>query len=298
MKWTCSLMLVTMLFYSLVSCQKEINDTIINPVVNPAVNDSIYLDKLYELYDAGSGVDTQEVAIFSYDAQKRIIKWENRDFHTNDIFQLFTYDYSGNDSIPYKSGLLECGSPGSVPDTTITFHTFDVNQRNLRDSSIIKRQNGTYIYYYVTDFTYDTDKKYGFARNISIAPSPGITYTKDTATIDPSGNILSSKRYKDYGTGFELISTSAYTYDTHINPFAKQWINKAHQIFPFGETFYWEYMPYNNVSTQIEYIISSGPAPWMNLTNTYTYTSNGLTATAVTVDGTDTETIIYTYKSL
>jgi hypothetical protein len=290
---------IAVLFIStLVSCQKEVNDNIINPVVIPVVNDSIYLDKLFDLYDTGSGVDTQEVFIFNYDAQKRIIKWEIRDFNTNDIYTEFFYYYSGNDSIPFKSELREYDFSGSIPDTTITYQSFDSNKRITRDSSLVSRASGTYFYYYVTDYSYAGNEKYGYARNIQIFPAPGINYTKDTATLDASGNILTSKRYKDYGLGYELVSTSSYTYDTHINQFAKQWINKAHQIFPFGETFIWEYMPYNNVNTQVEYIISSGPAPWMNLTNTYTYNSKGLTSTVVTVDGTDTETIIYTYKSL
>ncbi len=292
-----TLLVITILVSSLQSCQKEVIDDAIT-IPNPLTGDSNYLDKMFSLYDAGTGIDTQEVATFTYDSRKRIVKWITTDFLTNDIYSQFEYYYTGNDSIPYKSVILDYDASSTTPDTVTTYHSFDASLRNLKDSTVISRQGGTYIQLFITDYSYDTGKKFGFSKNIQVVPSPDIIFTKDTALVDGSGNIISSKRYVDNGSGYEFYGTSAYTYDTRINPFARQWINKAHQRFPIGETLFEEYMPVNNITSQLEYIISAGPAPSVNFTTGYTYTSNGLPAVAVMTDGIDTVKTILTYKPL
>ncbi len=122
------LSLVCFIFF--IGCQKELsieNGGSSTPIV---VNtDSIYLDKIYGLDNNGNKVDSFMII---YDNQKRVISMGSNSV-APDIY-LYNYFYNGADTIPFRSRLIQGSSFSS--DTTTTYHYYDANQRNIKDSAI------------------------------------------------------------------------------------------------------------------------------------------------------------------
>jgi len=296
LKKTIKLFLPFITLCTIISCQKEVDD--FGAVVNPPTptNDSIYLDKIYELYDDGSGLDTQYIMTFSYDAQKRITGWIFNEL-SGASFTSYNYYYNGSDSFPNKSLLIE--SDNMFLDSTTKFYTYDANGRILRDSSYLKFTSGTNVNtrYLTFDYTYGGDKRYGRGKNETIQPSPDTVNILDTVMLDASGNFLSSVRYNDSNGGtMQFISETAYTYDNKVSPFARQHIYKAHQSSPSGETLFFDYFSFNNILSHVENNIFSGVT--FDDDFSYTYNTNNLPVKATIVDGADTTILLYTYKPL
>jgi hypothetical protein len=280
----------------IISCQKEVDDfgTIVNP---PApTNDSIYLDKMYELYDDGTGLDTVAIIQFSYDAQKRITKWSITDVLTGPYID-YNYYYNGTDTIPFKTLFIDY-DPGT-PDTILSFHTYDASGKNLQDSSLISRPSSGSNAIEIFNYSYAPGKRFGDLRKENLQPTTSVYFYRDTASIDASGNIVSIVRYTDEITGnMELYSNANYTYDNKINPFSRQNIFKAHQqAYSNEESLFYEYMPFNNMMSHIETITPVGSSP-LNENFTWTYNSNNLPVKSVLVNGTDTSVLLYTYRQL
>lgn len=292
---------ITKLFLSLfliiifISCQKEVDDfdNIVNP---PAVtNDSIYLDKIYVL-NAGAVTDTLGIYSFTYDVQKRITGWILTDAATGPYIS-YTYYYIGTDTVPFKSLFID--HDPAIADTTITFHSYDANGRNLQDSSIgiYPTMGSSIISTY--NYNYAPGKRYCDGRIESFQPTSIISLYRDTATLDASGNILSCIRYTDAISGtMELFSNANYTYDTKATPFARQNIFKAHQNFISNEEILlYEYMPYNQMLSYQETFVLAGTTP-INGNFSIIYNSNNLPVKSTQVEGTETSILQYTYKSL
>lgn len=279
-----------------ISCQKEVND--FGAVVNPpnVTNDSIYLDKMYELYNNGTGLDTVAIIQFNYDAQKRITKWTVTDVLTGPYID-YNYYYNGTDTIPFKTLFIDY-DPGT-PDTILTFHTYDASGKNLQDSSLISRPSLGVYSIEVFNYSYAPGRRYGDLRKESQQPTSLLYFYRDTATLDASGNIVSIVRFTDEITGtMELYSNANYTYDNKINPFSRQNIFKAHQqAYSNEESLFYEYMPFNNMMSHIETITPLGSTP-VNENFTWTYNSNNLPVKSVLVNGSDTSVLLYTYRPL
>ncbi|MEO7523453.1 MAG: hypothetical protein ABIT58_05125, partial [Ferruginibacter sp.] len=84
------------------------------------------------------------------------------------------------------------------------------------------------------------------------------------------------------------------TYNSQRSPFSFISNFKAHQNFPNGETLFFEYLPFSNISTMEESYSGS------NFTYTYTSGLNGLPSTIIISDPATGESykIIYTYRNL
>jgi hypothetical protein len=295
LKKTIKLFLPFITLCTIISCQKEVDD--FGAVVNPPTptNDSIYLDKIYELYDDGSGLDTQSILTVNYDVQKRISGWQVND-PGGTPFISYNYYYNGSDSIPNKSLFIEFNN--SVQDSTTTFHTYDASGRNLRDSSFYNFISYGNTGYSTFDYTYNADKRFGTGKRVYLQPTPTSVNYLDTITIDGNGNFLSSMRYSDYNNGtMQLSSQANYTYDNKASPFSRQHIYKAHQFSPNGETLFYEYISYSNIVSHLENNIILGSTPFDD-DYSYTYNSNNLPVKATIVYGTDTTFMYYTYKPL
>ena len=278
-----------------ISCQKEVDDfdNIVNP---PAVtNDSIYLDKIYVL-NAGAVTDTLGIYSFTYDVQKRITGWILTDVATGPYIS-YTYYYNGTDTVPFKSLFID--HDPAIADTTITFHSYDANGRNLQDSSIgiYPTLSSSRISTY--NYSYAPGKRYCDGRIESFQPTSIISLYRDSSTLDASGNILSCIRYTDAISGtMEIFSNANYTYDTKATPFARQNIFKAHQNFISNEEILlYEYMPYNQMLSYNETLVLTGTTP-INGNFSITYNSNNLPVKSTQVEGTATSILQYTYKSL
>lgn len=290
--------ILSLLVCTICSCQKE-SDTR-NVLPQPTNSDSIYLDKMY-ITTGSITIDTAETVTLTYDAQKRVISMVSS-FPVNSLVtkRSYEYSYNGSDTLPFKTTyyLLD----DSDKDTAITFHFYDANLRNLKDSSITSNFSlisGLYSKKNITThYTYEAGKKYAYSIN-EYPLSPSNDYIrKDTATVDANGNITLNKGYfPDFpGPGFVQQTNSVFAYDNKINPFSLLSNFKAHQQFPSGETLFFEYFSNNNITSQTETQWGSSP---LTITNTYTYKTNGLPSVLDGIfDGTDFYKIIYTYKKL
>lgn len=273
----------------LVSCQKEINPE--NGTPSTTNNDSIYLDKIYVLDNNGNQVDSIS---FVYDNMKRVVSMGFINPYPD--MDLYNYYYNGTDTLPFKSRHINLSS--SSLDTTVTYHVYDMNNRNLEDSALVSRWNtgpfGMYTYLVeVAHYSYGTGKKYTYTDITVALPAPSSFVRTDTAVVDAQGNVSSSKA--NFSTT-SLYNTSVLTYDSHVNPFSILSNFKAHQHFPSGETLFFEYFPFNNMLSLKE---TNQGSP-VNTTNyTYTYRSNGLPGTATVVfNSIDTTRLLYTYRKL
>jgi hypothetical protein len=285
-----------MLFTSFfISCQKETN---FDDTPTPAT-DSNYLDKIYDLYDDGSGIDTQQIISFHYDNQKRVSSFEDRSTTDPNAFRTFEYYYNGTDSLPFKSVTID--REGMPPmfnyDTITTFHFFDAQQRKLMDSSVRVTNNSSFISVEqkVVHYSYAAGKLFGETSTILLTGLGTITKTRDSADLNSNGDITTNKKYLFNGTSYELNTTSVFTYDSHPNAFAKLSLFPVHRQFPNGETLYFEYLGHNNILTQDEITVT--PTYNFSWNKTYTYNNAGFPLIETYV-ATVPEIWHYTYKSL
>ncbi len=274
----------------LTSCQKQLDfENSSNNIITTA--DSIYLDKIYELDIAGNKIDS---VVFVYDNQKRVTSMGFNYTLPDDY--MYTYYYNGSDTLPFKSRYIRSDATSS--DTTITYHTYNAGQRNLKDSAIVSRLStgpfGSYtLLHEVVHYSYTTGKKYAYTDITYFFPPAGSLVREDTAVVDAGNNVVSSKANFSTTT---LQNSSSLTYDTHVNPFSLLSNFKAHQRFPSGETLFFEYFPFNNILSLTE--VNQGASP-ITTKYTYTYKTNGLPATAIIIFNiTDITRLQYTYKKL
>lgn len=287
------------------SCQKELdgNDIIPpppSPVDSVKIVDSSYLDKLYDLTSNGAGFDTVDIATIYYDNLKRVISINDSDLTAMGMThnQSFYYSYNGTDTLPYKSVQITTQIPGSF-DTLTSYHFYDTQQRNLKDSIIGADHSisGYQLYKIVTSFSYASGKLYGQTAITDIIPASVTTFARDTADIDANGDILLNKKYDFDGTNSSLLVVSNFAYDSHLNPFAKIGIYKAHKEFPNGETLIFEYLSYNNIISQNEN--TDNGSNINNWTFAYTYNAAGLPIIqTINYGGGSTDKIIFKYKAL
>jgi hypothetical protein len=276
------------ILFFLVSCQKEFG---IESSSILTTADSIYLDKIYELDNNGNKIDS---VTFVYDNQKRVASM-GFNYTLPDAY-MYTYYYNGSDTLPFKSRYIQADLTSS--DTTITYHTYDAGQRNLKDSAIVSRLStgpfGSYtLLHEVVHYSYATGKKYAYTDITYFSPSTSSLVRNDTAIVDAQNNITSSKA--NFSTT-ALQNSSNLTYDNHVSPFSLLSSFKAHQRFPSGETLFLEYFPFNNILTLSE--VNQGSSA-ITTSYTYTYKSNGLPATATIIyNVTDVTRLLYTYKKL
>jgi hypothetical protein len=261
------------------SCQKQINglDPLPpTPVDSVKILDSSYLDKLYELDANGTGFDTTAILTIHYDNWKRVISLNDSEVTTVGLaeIQSFYYYYNGTDTLPNKSVEIYSSTPGFF-DTLTSFHFYDTQKRNLKDSIIGADHavSSHQLYKIVTDFSYAPGKLYGQTTVTDIEPTGSTTFSRDTADIDANGNILKNKLYLFAGASYIPHAVSDFTYDSHLNPFAKIGIYKAHRGFPSGETLFFDYMGYNNIVSQNENTEAGNIIE--NWKNTYTYNAAG-----------------------
>jgi hypothetical protein len=300
-KYLLFIFLATTAFY-LSSCQKEISyeiGTSQNFIDSVSTGDSIYLSKLYDLYDAGSGVDTQEVITIHYDALRRatsLIDSLVMPGATN--FHSYNYYYNNTDSIPFKLIDIDNGS-SLTPDTVITYFNYNLTGQKIKDS-ILRSLHSAGLdtrSVVVTNYSYAAGFIFGYTVRQDIVPGPSQTITKDTATLDNQGNIVLSKKYKFNGLSFDLNITSTFAYDNHPNPFSRLSLLKAHQNFPNGETLFLEYISSNNRTSQSEITVS--PAYNFQTTLNYSYsTHTGLPVQCLSMFGSGPDQLLFRYKSL
>ena len=281
------------------SCKKETSvENHLSSFSN--ITDSNYLDRCYDIYDPGTGIDTQEITVFDYDNAKRIVSIINSDISDPSFVATKTYRfyYSGSDTIPYKTFFLS-NSFGGDYDSITTFHFYDNQLRKIKDSILESKVLGVGSYYYkykaLHNYSYLPGKIYILQEQDQIVPAYGISLSRDTAVVDVNGDIIQNKIYNFNGISYDLVVTSDFIYDNHKSPFAKLSFFRSDTGLPNGETLFFEYLSYKNRITQHENV--SG----INFTDAsynYTYNTSGLPTLCNILFNGGPEKIIFTYKNL
>lgn len=270
------LVFTALICVSLSACQKD--DTPGDNSNPPNVGDSNYLDKIYELYENGYGIDTENIYTVHYDNSKRVIaiNYKGTTSGNSDVSKSFYYSYNGIDTLPYKSTSIII-YPSSSFDTTNTYYFYDAQKRNLKDSIInTSLKSGNYnVYNEIDEYSYNDGKLYG--RSIAVGFSNPV-YEKDTASIDQNGNILLNQKYYFDGHTFKLVNTSNLVYDDHLSPFAKLSNFKAHRKFARRhlEMSFFEHLDFNNRVSQTETDNMGGGNYSYMLSYSYVYNASGL----------------------
>lgn len=284
---------------ALSACQKEITDEIPDPVDPPVATDSIYLDKMYVLWDEGAGMDTFGMATAYYDNQKRVSAFTTSVTDDNGKDSI-RYYYNGTDTLPYKSLIIYFQNGVLLTDTVASFFSYDNQGRKIKDSVLRISYSATgtdrFVDMRVTKTTYSGNRLFG--ETVWTDAAAATTIFRDTATVNAAGDIVTNKKYQKDGASFVLATTSDFTYDNHPSPFARMSNIQAHRMFPNGETIEFEYLSYQNVINQNEETVF--PAPYdFSQSFTHEYNAGGRVKKTLFAAGTpDEERILYTYKNL
>jgi hypothetical protein len=269
------------------ACQKEASfEQGNNPLVPVTGADSNYLSKIYEIENDGITVDTVGLFTYFYDASKRVTLLTDSSLSNSGV--LFVrkkqqYFYNGTDTLPYKSIMEETDGFGSQTYTTTTFFYYNAAGQKTGDSAIMPLPPFAApleSYVRVNSYQYTTGEIYGTGISRSIyTGSPATTdyISKDTAKLDARGNVIKNTKIKA-APGSLLADTtiSVMTYDGNPSPFAKLSNYKAYIVFPFGETFFHEYVQKNNRLRMTENISGTFSSTFNeDFTGFYSYRPDG-----------------------
>ena len=239
------------------------------------------MDKVYTVFDDGSGSETQEIITFNYDDLKRmtVIVDSARAGSAFFLFSRTTAFYNNIDTLPYKITSISGDSNNS--DTVIMFHYYNSAHIKTKDSvitSTLEISSGSYQKdIKVTNYSYTPGKMYGYSVQTAIYPVSAAVVTKDTATLDGNNNIISNKKYKVSGSVSELSIISNFTYDNHANPYSKLNIFTALHQLPDPNQL--NEASYNNFLTEDHHVLL--PSPYdENIIISYSYQQNGLPTVA------------------
>ena len=253
---------------SISACQKDFTP---EDDINPpgTVTDSNYLYKMYEIGIVGAVADTVNTWTYTYDAIKRVVNLRDSSSVIGAVYVAgWQYFYFGNDTLPYKSTYNVQGSGFNPTDSLISYFYYNSSGQRIKDS-IIDKNNGENNYaknYY----QYPTGKIYGLCKD-STYNGTGyvINLTYDTAML-ANGNIIHNRKYSNSDS---IIST--FTYDNKPSPFSKLSNYKTFDIFPFGETFFYEMPQLNNRLKANEHISGTGFSFDEDFTGKYLNKLNG-----------------------
>ncbi|MEO5943660.1 MAG: hypothetical protein ABIP30_07065 [Ferruginibacter sp.] len=267
------------------SCQKGISEE--NSIIPPSTTkaDSGYLSKIYFIDISGGSNDTAGDFRYVYDSQKRVINIIDSSYDTFDYsIETYTYSYNGTDTLP-SSVTVVTKFQNNQPDLWLEryFYYNSIGQR-IKDSTFSNYQDNI-----IENYKYTSGNIYMEGRGKALG---GLPIIFDTATLDPNKNIISNvKWYNNYKT------VSTVTYDNHPSPFAKLSNYKALEVFPFGETFFYE-MPQKNNRLAITESVTFNGNPQSDfdedLTGKYSYRADGYPTQIIAPD----VKYIFVYKTL
>ncbi len=255
--------IITLFVVIFSSCQKDfsVENNINNDLTT--ITDSSYVDKIVYIDSSGTRLDS---LMYNYDIQKRLISIFDSSSSSN--YNIKNFLYSGNDTLPFK--VVETNKTiSSGFFKTTKYFSYNTIGLLIKDSCIrIFQPSDTSVR--VGNYTYNGNKIFGITYDTGFSQK---TIWVDTATLDIAKNIVFSKRKKIFDlnnfSSYPDSSKSKITYDNKIGAFAK-FKQFAHDIFPNGETSFFEIGQNNNVLIMDEYIY------YGFFTYPYTYDFNAL----------------------
>ncbi|RYZ99553.1 MAG: hypothetical protein EOP47_16490 [Sphingobacteriaceae bacterium] len=289
---------------ALTACQKDFTiDDELDPPVDPPTTavDSNFLFKIYNIDSTASGSDTTGWYTYEYDALKRVIKITDSfpDMGTNVMYSLELLYYNGSDTLPSRSVYYDfeevlAGSGPTQIDTFTRFFTYNAQGKLVSDSGISNRApiSGAPVQTEVYKYQYPTNKIYAQFWNRNHAGTL-IEYKEDTALLNASGQVVSSKGYKfSSGSPVQYI-TVTISYDDKINPFSKLSSFQTLEVVPNGSTYSGEIQSANNI------LKSEQTGDYGNFVNDYTgkYRYNAKNYPIALVDEDPTTTGVYFKQS-
>ncbi len=213
------------------SCQKEFSKEPGGSTPVPqGIPDSIYLDKVVEVWDATDTTLTQ----FNYDNLKRVASWKEK-YSLNALTEsdslVVTYYYTNADSLPYKLIAREDKKWASpvVYDISLdsTFLFWDTQKRLTLDSTLSNYTSTSGSFNrskYISSIQYLPGKIVYQTVPTTLAVFPGGGFeppTIDTAWLDGNNNIIRDVSYEVFNSipTQDLMYTGTYTFDSKPNPY-------------------------------------------------------------------------------
>ena len=299
-------LIVSTLVIGFISCKKDSTDNNnSNNNNNNTAPDSNYVDRIYIIDSTASGEDTSQLEIYTYDNLKRVTTIvDSMLTPTPELFAFKQFEYSGSDSLPFKSTLYVYD--GNVNfDTVITYHYFDNTGKLVKDSIININKSTSPSYYQirqrVLNITYSAGMMYGFTRDSAMfvnnvpSTSPAII-TTDTITLDANANMIHTIQHRS-----TTVYTTTNSFDNHPHPFKALNIFMCWGVNIFQNSYYDPTEPNtNNITHVVE--TGTGSTPYNHdfaLFNSY-YSNGFLKTTAhpQPAGSPDYEKYLFVYKSL
>ena len=274
------------------SCQKELIATP-DPVPPPVItlHDSVTrLSQLIFIDTYVSATDTTGYYEYLYDNLQRVTTINIYDYYNSpSIPTVFTFYYSGSDSLSYK--MTEEGTHSSDTYSYTTFYFYDNLQRLIKDSAIYGPD--VYVYKYNYSNTMITTRG-SFVYNNDLA-NPYLE--ADTGFIGSTGDVIKTNSLtlnnEDYVNNF--------TYDDKPNPFSQLNIHTTYNPMPGFNFYLYDFLLQKNntiLATEENQLY-----PGTITTTTYSYTYNALgvpeTVNISDQDGPTSEPrILFLYKKI
>jgi hypothetical protein len=202
---------------TLVSCQREVDDT----PTDPSSTDHPLLSKFVEVDTVfTTPTDTQYSIQFKYDAQKRVTESVTKSYFNYPLIDIETekYFYNGTDTLPFKAIAYYTDAVNNYIDTVFLFYS---NGLIRKDSTIsTNTTTGTFFGIDVKEFTAAGNntllaKRSYYTRNTSV---PDDTYNTTYLKTYNNGNIAIQED-ADQDAWSTQYGFYELTFDNHPNPF-------------------------------------------------------------------------------
>lgn len=283
--------LITVIFFFLNACQKEISlERNQNPNIPALISDSNYLSTKYFIDKVGSTIDTTTTKYY-YDNLKRVSKTLETSKNNGVIAakDSIIFFYNATDTIPVKKfEYYEAFGNGARRDTILSFFTYNNLNRLIKDSTMIFEKEIVFYNYSIKksicNYSYSSNKIYGFKTFTllyQLVNSQFDYLQNDTVTIDANKNIIESRQTSLIGTLPTIPESRLYTftYDNKPSPYLNQNINYIFPNIPEGTNLYFlNQLGSKNNRLKVRedvFTTTGGYNIYEDLTGKYTYNSLG-----------------------
>ena len=205
------------------SCQQEVD---FSPGEDPTgpdpVNDSSYLSMIVTIDTlAPAGLDTIYKHVYSYDAQKRLVRARAYEYQNGIQRPIITEErryYKGNDTLPYMYSMIYDNVPNTLEVDSI-FLTWQ-NGVVVKDSARSYADDGSLWAVFVTTISQLSNTNF-LVKRVDLT-NPGYIDSILSTRVWSNGNLQYSRdSVWDYNTGNLVVYEDNNEFDNHPDPLAR-----------------------------------------------------------------------------
>ncbi len=280
------------------SCQKDFENNpvpVIPPIITPPIitpHDSVTrLSKLVFFDFRVSLTDTSGYAEYIYDSLQRVtaINYYGNDNGSPLLSEVYTYYYTGRDSLAYKMTDKDLDPVYGYSDTT--FYFYDNLQRLIKDSVVFS--SGIEV----NEYEYSATKITGLQRLVYSADPLNTIVNTDTGFIGNTGDVIKTNSLTLTTDNY----ITSFTYDDKPNPFYQLNIRSTYNPIPGFNFFLEDFYNQKNNAVLVTDENQLFPGEIESNIFTYTYNSMGFPASVdvtYSFGQTDDYRIVFVYKKI